>query len=115
MNLDPDDKLDSHNNLKFLFDKAKKKDLDYIMFLLKRIPRNELEIERCNLHNNLQLQKEDFIITNKIIKKEIFLKAYNYFITNIYKNKWNYHEDNIWNLLIRKFSKKTEIVNKYIT
>lgn len=114
MNLDPDDKFESKNNLELLYNKAKKSNLDFIRFLLKRIPRNNYEIKICNLKNKLQLLKKDYYITNKIIKKEIFLMAYNFFYKEIYKYKWNYHEDNIWNILTRKFSKKSEILNKYI-
>ena len=114
MNLDPDDKLESKKNLEILYHKAKKSNLDYILFLLKRIPRNNLEDEECNLRNKNQLLIEDFLITNKFIKKEIFLRAYNFFYKEIYTYKWNFHEDNIWNILVRKFSKKSEILNKYI-
>ena len=73
MNLDPDDKLDSNTNLEILYNTAKISHLDYIKFLLKRIPRNNFEIKICNFRNKIQLQIEDFIITNKIIKREIFL------------------------------------------
>ena len=114
MNLDPDDKLASSYNLEILYNKAKNSNLDYIKFLLKRIPRYKFEIELCEFKNKIQLQVEDFIITNKIIKKEILFKAYDYLYKEIYKNKWNYHEDNIWNILIIKLSKKKIILNKYI-
>ena len=40
--------------------------------------------------------------------------AYNLFYKEIYKYKWNYHEDTIWNVLTLNFSKKSEILNKYI-
>lgn len=76
MNLDPDDKLASSYNLEILYNKAKNSNLDYIKFLLKRIPRYKFEIELCEFKNKIQLQVEDFIITNKIIKKEILFKAY---------------------------------------
>ena len=111
MNLDPDDKFASYNNLELLYSKTNNSNYDYIKFLLKRMPNNKFEIEICKLKNKLQLQREDFIITNKIIKREILLKAYNYFIEDIYKYKWNYHEDNIWNDLIIKLSKKSIILN----
>lgn len=56
----------------------------------------------------------DYRITNKLMDREIILKSYKYYSKYIYKNIWNFHEDNIWNLLVRKFSKKTEILNEYI-
>ena len=114
MNLDPDDKFEGKGNLDKLYKKAKKSNLDYIKFLIKRIPRNEGEIELYNELNKIQLEIEDFLITNKFIKREIFLMAYNYFYKEINSYKWNYHEDNIWNLLIQKFSKTSEILNEFI-
>ena len=114
MNLDPDDKLEGKDNLYTLYKKAKKSNLDYIKFLIKRIPINEGEIEMYKELNKVQLKIEDYLITNKFIKREIFLRAYNYFHKEIYSYKWNYHEDNIWNILIQKYSKNTEIFNKYI-
>ena len=114
MNLDPDDKLEGKGNLNTLYKKAKKSNLDYIKFLVKRIPRNEGEIEMYKKLNKIQLEIEDFLITNKFIKREIFLMAYNYFYKEIYSFRWNYHEDNIWNILIQKYSKTSEILNKYI-
>ena len=114
MNLDPDDKLEGKGNLNTLYKKAKKSNLDYIKFLVKRIPRNEGEIEMYKKLNKIQVEIEDFLITNKFIKREIFLMAYNYFYKEIYSFRWNYHEDNIWNILIQKYSKTSEILNKYI-
>jgi glycosyltransferase involved in cell wall biosynthesis len=114
MNLDPDDKFESNNDLETLYNHAKKSNLDYIIFLIKRVPRYESEAEKCEMDNRLQLQTEDFLITNKFVKKEIFVKAYSYFYKEIYKYKWNFHEDNIWNILVRKFGKRSEILNQYI-
>ena len=114
MNLDPDDRLEGKDNLKTLYNKAKKSNLDYVRYLTKRIPRNEGEIEKYNMINKMQLEVEDFLITNKFIKKEIFLMAYNYFYKEIYGPKWNFHEDTIWKLLIQKFAKTSGILSKYI-
>jgi glycosyltransferase involved in cell wall biosynthesis len=114
INLDPDDKFKSNSDLKLLYNKAKKSNLDYILYLLKRIPRHKSEIKSINLQNKLQLQSEDFYITNKFVKREILVKAYNYLYNDIHKNKWNYHEDNIWNILIRIYSKRNKTLNKYI-
>ena len=33
---------------------------------------------------------------------------------NIYRNKWNFHEDSVWNLLVRKFANKISIFNESI-
>ena len=106
MNLDPDDRLYANNNLLILYNKAKILNLDYIIFLIKIKPINKTEIEISKIKDKLQLQMEDFLITNKFIKKEILLRAFQYFSNEIYGCKWNYHEDNIWNLLTRKYGKK---------
>ena len=45
--------------------------------------------------NNLN----DFLIWNKLIKKELYLYVYELFKKEIYNKKWNYHEDNIWSIL----------------
>ena len=114
MNLDPDDKLEGNNNLKVLFNKAKKSNLDYIRFLIKRLPNNKEDRDNAIKFNKLQLENLDFLITNKFIKRQIIVKAYNYFYNDINRYKWNFHEDNIWNLLIRKMSNKSAIINKYL-
>ena len=114
MNLDPDDKFDDIDNLELLYNKAKISNSDLVIFLLKRIPLNKLEEEQCNYFNNMQLIMDDFLITNKFINRKIVLKAYNVFKKYIYKNKWNYHEDNIWNILIRKYSNSNITFDKFI-
>ena len=114
MNLDPDDKFDDIDNLELLYKKAKISNSDLVLFLLKRIPLNKLEEEQCNYLNNMQLTIGDFLITNKFIKRKIVLKAYNNFKKYIYKNKWNYHEDNIWNILVRKYSNSNFTFDKFI-
>jgi hypothetical protein len=86
LNLDPDDKFESNSDLKFLYNKAKNLNLDYILYLLKRIPRFKSEIKVCKQRNQLQLQREDFLITNKFIKRKILLNAYKFFKSDIYIN-----------------------------
>ena len=44
------------------------------------------------------------MITNKLIKREIFLEAYEEFKDEIYNGKWNYHEDNIWSILVNIYN-----------
>jgi glycosyltransferase involved in cell wall biosynthesis len=75
INLDPDDKFKSNSDLKLLYNKAKKSNSDYVLFLLKRIPRLKSEIKTINLQNKLQLQNEDFYITNKFAKFLLFKKV----------------------------------------
>ena len=79
MNLDPDDKLKDAINLEQLYYKAKKTKSDLIIFLIERIPTNIMESDLTNIENKYQLQRQDFRITNKLIKKNIILKAYKYY------------------------------------
>ena len=56
----------------------------------------------------------DYLIWNKLIKRNIFLKAYESFKNYIYYKKWNYHEDNIWSILVHKLASTKLCVNKTI-
>ena len=114
MNLDPDDKLVSKNDLKLLYTASKSKKNDIILFLIKRIPVNKSDTDYFQYLDKNQLNMTDDHITNKLVKKEVFLKAFNDFKKEIFKNHWNFHEDNIWNYLVRKHAKSIMILNKYI-
>lgn len=121
MNLDPDDQLSSKYDLEFLYRKAKKFKTDIIIFRLKKKYTNKLnefknKKTRFLLNNNSTLQKWQThnLITNKFIKRNIILKVYNYYKKNIYKYKWNYGEDNIWSILIKKTSNSIIYINKKI-
>ena len=61
-------------------------------------------------NNNLY----NYFITNKLIKREIIFKAYLFFQNRINGEKWNYHEDNIWSILINKYAQSMRCVNKVI-
>ena len=66
MNLDPDDKLVSNNNLKLLYKTAKYKDFDFIMYKLKRIALNSKEKNIYDYLDEIQLNATDDHITNKL-------------------------------------------------
>ena len=83
MNLDPDDRLDGIDNLEFLYNTSKSSDLDFIRYLIKIIPLNEAEVKRVDNLIKINLKK-DYLITNKFIKKKIFLSAYETFKNKIY-------------------------------
>ena len=76
------------------------------------------QIKNLNINNFESYSKmpkyELPLITNKFINKDVIIKAYNFFEKNIYENKWNYHEDNIWNELIKKYSRSNKYLNRYI-
>lgn len=55
---------------------------------------------------------EDYTIWNKLIRKEVFLNAYEDFKNEIYKWKWNYFEDDIWNILVHRNAKSKICLDK---
>ena len=124
MNLDPDDKFFNKNDLETLYKKAKKYNTDLIIFRLKKIYtvnndlfNNKKYITMRSLFTfNSKLKKWQIhnLITNKFIKRNVIIKAFNYYKKYIYKNKWNYGEDNIWSRLIKKNSKSVIYFNKFI-
>ena len=99
MNLDPDDKLVSKYDLHSLNIIAKKKKYDTIIFLIKRIPVNKSDTEFFKYLDENQLKLEDYYITNKLVKKETFIKAFQEFKDEIFDKHWNYHEDIICSTL----------------
>ena len=114
MNLDPDDKYEGNDNLEILYKIIKKSNLNYIIYLLKKISSNKLQYKIFKLKNKLQRKFNPPIITNKLIKKNLFLKAFKKFEKYIYSHKWNYCEDNIWNKIIKILSKSCMKVNRFI-
>ena len=125
INLDPDDELYSSDNLEYLYKVAKKSNVDLICFSLLL---NKSSIIKCsNNHHHILRQPKlfksifnqdnrlnDFLIWNKLIKREIFLKAFQSFKKRIYGEKWNYHEDNIWSILINKYAQSKRCIDKII-
>ena len=126
MCLDPDDKLQGPNILKFLYNKAKILNIDIIFFKLLKIPRNtKIKAKNFFSSNKIIYQPElfykafnkkgylcDFIITNKLVKNKLFKNAFKIFKNYIYGNKWNYHEDNIWSILIHKYANSSIFLNR---
>ena len=126
MNVDSDDYLKSSNSLKNLYNKAKRYNIDIITFSFYDKKR-EQKINICNQMNIIQKQPElffsifypnneikDYYIWNKLIKREIFQKSYQAFKKEINIWKWNYFEDDIWNILVNKFAKSKLCIEKTI-
>ena len=125
INLDPDDEFYGPDNLEYLYKVAKKSNVDLICFSLLL---NKNSIIKCsNNHHHILRQPKlftsifnqdnrlnDFLIWNKLIKREIFLKAFQFFKKRIYGEKWNYHEDNIWSILINKYAQSKRCLDKII-
>ena len=126
MNLDPDDEIKDQDNLEYLYNKVKKSKVDILSFAYIDKINNNIIIKCSNFHKTLRQPKlfesifnssnniNDFLIWNKLIKKEIYLNAYKIFKQKIYKEKWNYHEDNIWSILVNKYGKTMKCINKVI-
>ena len=124
MNLDPDDQLEGQDNLEFLYNIANKSKVDIINFgFIKKRKDNGENFVLCSNYNNIQYQPKiilsqykhyDYYIWNKLIKKEIFLKAFEQFKEKIYTQKWNYGEDEIWSSLVYKNSNSMICVKKII-
>ena len=126
MCLDPDDQLKGANDLKFLYNRAKAFNVDILSFYILYLP------GRTKSYNHLSFNKiikqpelyhkafneggllTDFYITNKLVKKELLKNAYELFKKYIYGKKWNFHEDNIWSILVYKYSNSYLFVNKVI-
>ena len=125
INLDPDDEFKDNECLEYLYNQAKNSNVDIISFDVLNKKNNK--IFNCIKGDKIQHQKElfysifnkfniieDYLITNKLIKREIFLKAYEDFKEEIYNGKWNYHEDVIWSILVNKHAKSKLCLNKLV-
>ena len=125
-NLDPDDELSDSDNLEYLYNIAKKSKVDLVYFHLLFKFDNSSIIKCSNYHHilrqpelfesifDLNNRLNDNVLSNKLIKREILLKAYKFFEKKINNEKWNYHEDNIWSILVNKYAKSKRCINKLI-
>ena len=125
LNLDPDDEIYGKDSLEYLYNQSKFYNLDIISFYVNQKKGNS--IIKCN-HKNQILQRQnlfssifsykhiitDYLIWNKLIKKEIFLFAYHDFREKIYNGKWNYFEDDVWNILVHRYAKSKKCVDKLV-
>ena len=114
MNLDPDDRLEGSDNLEILYNTAKSNNSDIVRYLVKSVPFNKYQIKECDFFNKNQFKIFDYLMTNKLVKKEIFLKVLNEFKKKIFYHKWNYHEDNIWSVLLHRTAKLKHDINKFV-
>ena len=115
MNLDPDDELADNDCLEYLYNITRINHVDIITFMALNKKKNKT-INKCrNKISKVEVQPKlfysifdrnnlitDYWIWNKLIKREIFLKAYQMFKDEIYNGKWNYFEDNIWSIYFSK-------------
>ena len=126
MNLDPDDNLKNSKDLEIIYNKAKQKNVDILSFGALFSKENK-KVFKCPYFGKVIIQPElfestfnsnyfleDYLIWNKLIKKELFIKVYELFIFKIFKKYWNYHEDNIWSILVNKYANSKLCIRKII-
>lgn len=124
INLDPDDLLNGNNVLEYLYNIASKLRVDVINF--GYLKEGEFDL-KCSNFKNIQRQPKlfehsftydnrfnDFLLWNKLVKRELMLKAYEIFKKEIFSEKWNYGEDTIWSIIINKYAKSMFCINKLI-
>ena len=125
MNLDPDDEIKDEDSLEYIYNQSKFYNIDIIAF--NAIDKRSNQIIKCIDKNKIFKPPElfsslffsdhiikEYVIWNKLIKKEIFLYAYEDFKEKIYNGKWNYFEDDIWNILVNKYAQSRLCVDKLV-
>ena len=108
----------------YLYNKVEKSKVDIVGFNIFDVKKNKTI--KCRYFNEILHQPilfesifinyyiEDYTIWNKLIKKEIFLNAYEDFKSEISKWKWNYFEDDIWNILVHRNAKSKISFDKLV-
>ena len=125
MNIDSDDEIKGNDTLEYLYNKTRKSTIDIITYNVLNLRYNY--VVKCKNENEIQTQPklfnsifnknnviEEYLICNKLIKREIFLKAYKAFKEEIYNGKWNYFEDNIWSILVNRYAKSKLCINRMV-
>ena len=125
MNLDPDDELRSIENLEYIYNIAVKSNVDILSFSIYNKKRKT--IIKCDNNNEILKPPKlfqtifkdnneigDYLIWNKLIRKELFLQAYEDFKEEIYKGKWNYFEDDVWSILVNRNAKSKLCIDSLI-
>ena len=80
--------------------------------LLIMIIQRQPELFFSIFHPNSEIK--DYYIWNKLIKRETFQKSYQAFKNEINILKWNYFEDDIWNILVNRFANSKLCIDKII-
>ena len=124
---DPDDII-SKNIIIYSYNYAKKYDYDIIRFLMiknngklvfqkfvKNIKKNivyQPELSTYIFYGNNELELVDCFLTNKIIKKEVYIKSLN-LLNNYYLNSYMiFLEDSLINFMIYRIANSLYIINK---
>ena len=127
LNIDSDDILYGNDTLEFLYNRANKSNIDVILYSrLITHPNGFKQVNiRCNSLDRIIRQPElyqiafnqynqlsDYLIWNKFIKKEVYLRAYKAYEKRINGENWIHYDDNIWGVLIHKYANTLECINK---
>lgn len=125
MNLDPDDEINDNESLEYLYNQTQSIKVDIIQFTVF-LKINNQTYKGNNINNILRQPKlyqstfseknevSDYLIWNKLIKKETFLRAYEDFKIAIYNGKWNYFEDDVWNILVSKYARSKICIDRLV-
>lgn len=124
MNLDPDDELNGSNCLEFLYNIINRTKVDIISFgiSIKSKFKSKKLLKYSNFGKiyyqpeifNSASKVSDYLIYNKLIRKELFIKVYNLIKEKLYGEKWNYGEDEIYSSLVLKNANSMIRTNKII-
>ena len=124
IDVDPDDSLYENNVLEYLYQIANKFRVDVVSF--GYVNNHKFTFKCTNFDKILKQPKilehafsknnyiKDFLLWNKLVKRKLMLKSYEYFKRYIYSEKWNYGEDTIWSVLINKYAKSMICIKKII-
>jgi glycosyltransferase involved in cell wall biosynthesis len=124
MNVDPDDSLNGNNILEYLYKIAYQFKVDFISFGYYNW--NRFDIKCTNFEQILKQPNllkhafadnnkiKDYLLWNKLVKRKLMLKSYEFFKNKIYSEKWNYAEDTIWSVLINKYAKSMICIKKLV-
>ena len=126
MNLDPDDFLNGKYSLETIYNEAKSKNVDILSFGVFFQVDNKKVFKCSNFHEVIFQPKifesafdsdnilYDFLIVNKLIRRELFIKVYELFMSQVYRKFWNYHDDNIWSILVNKYANSKICTRKVV-
>ncbi len=125
MNLDPDDEINDSQCLEYLYNQTQILKVDILQFNVFFKAANWTF--KWNYNSEILKQPKlykstfagdngvtDYLIWNKLNKKETFLKAYEAFKIPIYNGKWNYFEDDVWNILVSKYAQSKACTDRLV-
>ena len=125
MDLDPDDEISNKNDLEYLYLNTNNSQIDILNFgmIINDTNGKKKEYIFCRQFNETLLKPKlfdkyvenpDFFIYNKIIKKEIYLKAYETYKDKIYGEKINYADDEVWSGLVNRYANSKKCLERLV-